>query len=455
MQQKSNLSKFEDFLRDGLVYNPKYSLLHEILEKSSDNPIPEKKYPSELPESSVQALRLASTTTFPEGRLLSFLHKSSVLALRRVSTTTKNWVESGPQSVFSTLYLPFPFKSQEYNMNPDVPSYQASKVCEKLIVNVAASSTRLKAMYNIFLDIRSLPRYSSLMHLHVNAPASDSFWPLLEFRMFIQAVKFRRLRRFTVNGLSIEGIKALRWGPLTSYLEADWASSAIWQRLTNLDVSLVPSMGVPNLGRSEEGRQAIKILHDWIRSFGENRFEKVRFEWIGDQEGPNPFLLDEMAELHGPDGEPQVEWINWKSCKEIWLGGVSLGTKDLEKMMDRVKGLKKLVIWTSLLGREMREGERKVYSRGHEWVMIDTDDMRENQTDLTTTHVTRNSYLTETALQSYLETLLQDSQAQILEDWSREDKGEERGGGKTPIDEDNDDALSTGSREVPIFLECF
>ena len=389
---------------------------------------------------------------FPEKRLLSLLPRSSLLTLRLVSNTTKSWVECGPRSVFSTLYLPFPFEAKEYATNPLVPSCQASNMCEKLIVNVAASETPLVTMYNIFWGADTLPTYSSLTHLYVNAPCVDSFWPLLEFRMFIQAVDSPLLRRFTVKGLSIDGVKALRWGPFTSYLDADWTSAVMWRQLTNLDISLAPSLGVADLGRSEEGRQAIRILHDWIGSFDENRFEKVRLEWMEEQEGPNPFLLDDMVEIYGADEEPKMPRISWKSCKELWLGGVSLGTKDLKKMTSRIKGLGKLMIWRSLLGRETRKGERIVRSRGQEWVLIKMGDARQNDTHLRSKGVRRDDTLEEVAREYHEETELQESHGQILENWSRHEVSEERGGGETFCG-DIDDALSDGSREVPLFLD--
>lgn len=400
------LSLFESLLETSLLPDARYNqLLHEEL------------HPLHV--------------LFPQKRLLSFLPRSSLLALRLVSITTKIWVECGPRSMFSTLYLSFPFKSKEYAANPRVPSHQASRMCKKLIVNVAASETPLKTLYNIFWGAETLPMYSSLTHLHVNAPVTGSFWPLLEFRMFIQAVESPRLRRFTVNGLSIEGVKALRWGPLTSYVDADWTSSVLWRQITNLDISLVPSMGVADLGRSDEGIQAIKILHDWIGSFGENRFEKVRFEWMENQQGPNPFLLDDIAETYGSGGEPEMPLISWKSCQEIWLGGVSLGTKDLKKITDRVKELRSLMVWRSLLGRETKEGEQKLYSRGQKWVRIRLDSVED------------------IARECCEETELQESRVETLEDGVT---SEERGGGETFFGDDVD-ALSDGSREVPIFMD--
>lgn len=389
---------------------------------------------------------------FPEKRLLSFLPRSSLLALRLVSITTKIWVESGPRSVFSTLYLPFPFKSKEYAYNPRVPSHQVSEICERLIVNVAASETPLTTAYNIFWGAGTLPTYASLTHLCVNAPSSGSFWPLLEFRMFIQAIDFPLLRRFTIDGLSIEGVKALRWGPLTSYLDADWTSSVMWRQLTNLDITLAPSMGVADLGRSEEGMQATKILHDWIGSFGENKFEKVRFEWMGDQEGPNPFFLDEVAEMGGSEGDPRMPRIKWNGCKEVWLGGVSLSAKDFEGMTDRINGLRRVVIWMSMLGRKAKERERKVCSRGQEWVVMEVADARQNETQLTSGNATQDDTMEEIAQEYFEETELQETQRQKFKNWSRDEMGEERGGGET-LCGDDDDALSDGSREVPIFLD--
>lgn len=372
----------------------------------------------------------------PGRRILSFLPISSLLALRLVSKTTKSWVHS----VFrSTLDLPFPFKSKEYETNIGLPSPQASSMCAKLIVNVAGSKIPLTTLFNIFRGAKTLPKYAFLKHLHVNAPTSDSFWPLLEFRMFIQRAHHPQLRRFSINGLSVEGLKALRWGPLTSYLDTDF-TSAMWQQLTNLDISLTPEMGVVDL-TSEEGMEALEILHDWIGSFHENEFEKVRFEWMGDQNGPNPFLLDQLKEMRGSNEKPKMQQLSWRNCKEIWLGGVRLDRKSSRKMMDRVNGLKRVMIWTSLLGRETKAGERTVSSRGREWVVIKLNSKKRNQT-----------HLTEAIVREYYEEPEpQASHGQTLEDWSVEDMSE--GIGKKSRG-DSDDALSDASREVPFVLKC-
>ena len=248
-------------------------------------------------------------------------------------------------------------------------------------------------MYNIFWAAQTLPKYASLKHLHINAPSSDSFWPLLEFRMFIQAVDRPQLKRFSINGLSIEGLKALRWGPMTSYLDADW-TTVMWRQLTNLDISFAPSMGVADL-TSQEGTGALQILHDWIGSFHENEFEKVRFEWMGDQEGPNPFLLDKLKEMCGSEGKSKMRRISWRSCKEIWLGGVHLDKKNSRKMMSRVNGLKRVMIWTSLLGRKTKAGERTVYSRGQQWVVIELSRRRRNETHFSNEDTMRHDTLEE------------------------------------------------------------
>lgn len=385
--------------------------------------------------------------SFPKKRFFPFLPFSSLLTLRLVSKTTKSWIDKGLRS----LDLSFPFKSKEYEANSNLPSRQASRLCAKLIVNVAASKIPLRTMYNIFWAAQTLPKYASLEHLHINAPSSDSFWPLLEFRMFIQAVDRPHLRRFSINGLSIEGLKALRWGPMTSYLDADW-TSVMWRQLTNLDISFAPSMGVADL-TSEEGTEALQILHDWIGSFRENDFQKVRFEWMGDQKGPNPFLLDKLEEMCESDEKPKMQRISWRSCKEIWLGGVCLDTKNSRKMMTRVKGLKRVMIWTSLLERKTKAGERIVHSRGQEWVVIELSRRRRIKTNFPDENTMQHDTLEEIVRQYHEETEPQVTHGQTLENWSTDDMSGGRGVGKTYCG-DSDDALSDASREVPIYLDC-
>lgn len=420
------ISRFESLLEGALIPDPLEQPLHKM------------QVPSQL--------------FFPEKTLLSFLPRSSLLALRLVSIITKIWAENGPRSVFSTLFLSFPFEAKDYASNPRNPSHEVSKTCETLVVNIAGSKTALTTAYNIFWGSETLPTFSSVTHLHLNAPPSDSFWPLLEFRMFMQAVNFPRLKRVSVDGLSIEGVKALRWGPLTSYIDLDWGSSVMWQRLTNLDISLTPSMGVADLGVSEGGVHAVMILHSWIRSFGDNKFEKVRFMWLEGQEGPNPFLLEDVAEMYGSGGEIEMPVIKWKGCKEIWLGGVSLGADDIQKMAKKVKGLIRVVIWMSMLGREVKEGERKVMSRDHEWVMLDVVRARQSQMHMKRGNITQDNAVGQIVGEHHDATGPQGIDGEILEDRTKDEMAEKREGEALYVDEEGE-ALSDVSREVPFYLD--
>lgn len=421
------ISRFESLLEEALIPDPHDQPLHKMQD------------PSHL--------------FFPEKRLLSFLPISSLLALRLVSITTKFWAESGPRSIFSTLFLSFPFDAKDYASNPRNPPHEVTKICETLVVNITGSKTALTTAYNIFWGSETLPTFSSVTHLHLNAPPSDSFWPLLEFRMFMQAVDFPRLKRVSVDGLSFEGVKALRWGPLTSYIDLDWGSSVMWQQLTNLDISLTPSMGVADLGVSEGGMQAVMILHNWIGSFGENKFEKVRFMWLEGQEGPNPFLLEDMAEMYGSREELDMPSIKWRGCKEIWLGGVSLGAEDIQKMAKRVKGLIRVVISMSMLGREVKEGERKVSSRDQEWVMLDVVRTRPNQMHMTSGNIPQDNAVGQIVGEHHETTGLQGFEGEIVEDWIEDKMAEERDGEALYFNDEEEEDLSVESRETLFFLD--
>lgn len=427
------ISRFESLLEGALLPEPQVSrLLHE-----NCHPL---------------------QTLFPEKRLLSFLSRSSLLALRLVSITTKIWVESGPRSAFSNLYLPFPCEMKECTSNTGCNSQYVSEMCEKLTVKLAASKMPLTTAVNIFGGPLIRANFPSLRSLHIIAPPADAFWPLLEFRLYMQAIDLPLLTRFAIDGLSIEGVKALRWGPMTSYIDGDGRSSVTWKHLTNLDISLTPLVGFANLPESKEGIQAVKILHDWIASFGENTFEKVRYIWLGENEGPNPFLLENVPGMCECEQDSMMPSIKWKGCQEIWLGGVSMGTEDLKDMANRVKGLKRVAIWTSMLGREVKEGERKLCSRGKEWVMIEVEGFRESRMDLAGDIVDQDDNRGRKTRESLEETSLQEVPEPLFEDWRKDQLGEGHcsdDGEATRLDDaDADaDALSDTSREIPIFLD--
>ncbi len=326
--------------------------------------------------------------------------------------------------------------------------------CEFLVFHVNASTTALRSPQNILKDLHSLPRFTALKHLRIIAPYFDSFYPLLEARTFLQAVEPPLLRHFAVDGLSIEGLEALRWGPFSAYFDSDWNGSIVWRRLTSLEIGLTPWTGLDDLNKSVEGMQGIKILHDWLGSFGGNQLEKVRFEWAGEWHGPNPFLLDQWADVDDAGELVDMAWIRWTGCKEIWLGGVSLGPEDVESMAERIRGLQRLAIRMRFFRRktEIEEWEERVVNRGQEWLVMDVERAVENMRCARIAAYERET-------DAIAEMLRQNSDGIITKDQDEigggKDKGkenEERDDEELHDDDDND-ALSDGSREVPIFLD--
>jgi hypothetical protein len=394
-------------------------------------------------------------TTLPAKRLLSFLNKASRLALRCVSSTTKVWVETGRQSLFSTLYTPFPLSAEDWISPTSASLHRISALCEDLVVHVAASKTPLMTAYRKFSGSSTLVAFPALTHLRVRAPSSDSFYPLLAFRMLLQAVDASNLTHFTVAGLPIEGVQALRWGPFSSYIDSDWSGSVMWRRLTSLEISLIPSTGPEDLPGSEEGMQGLKILHDWLCSFAENKLHKVRIEWIGGLEGPNPFLLDDMARIDDDIGaESYLSQLRWKGgCKEIWLGGVTLGPDDVEAMAERVRGLKRVMVRLNMIGWKIGQEKKKVISRGHEWVVMDLQGAKEKETILERDIGTQKNASKKFVGKYSKVTGPHEIQGQIRADWSRNEMSGEGGIGGEAIVFDDDEPFSASSRELLFFLD--
>jgi hypothetical protein len=391
----------------------------------------------------------------PGKKILSLLPKSSLLNIRLVSFIMKVWVENERKSLFSILHISFPLSPQDWVWNPaPSPLQRIAAKCEFLVFHVNSSTTALRSPHNILKGLHSLPQFTALTHLRIITPYYDSFYPLLEARAFLQAVEPPLLRHLAVDGLSIEGVEALRWGPFSAYFDSDWNGSTVWRRLTSLEICLTPWTGVEDLTKSVEGMQGIKILHDWLGSFGGNKFEKVRFEWAGDWHGPNPFLLDEWAELDDAGEMIDMALIRWTGCKEIWLGGVSLGPDDVESMVERIKGLQKLAIWRTLFRRktETEEWEERVVNRGREWLVMDVERAVEN---IRCARIAAYEQETE----AMAEILRQNHDGIITKDQDEIGGGKEKEKGNKEKDDeelhgdDDNDTLSDGSREVPIFLD--
>lgn len=301
----------------------------------------------------------------------------------------------------------------------------------------------------------SLVAFPALINLRVRAPASNSFYPLLAFRMLLQAVDVSCLTQFTVAGLPIEGVQALRWGPFSSYVDSDWSGSVMWRRLTSLEISLIPSTGLEDLAGSEEGMQGVKILHDWLCSFAENKLNKVRIEWIGGLEGPNPFLLDDIARMDDDlGGESYMSQLRWKGgCKEIWLGGVTLGPDDVEAMAERIRGLRRVVVRLNMIGWKLGEKKRKVISRGLEWVVMETQGARKKET-IPEEHIGTQKDASKEMFGKFSEvTRPREIQEQICEYWGNEEIGAECKIGEETIDLDDEEPISASSKELVFFLD--
>ncbi|KAL8745824.1 MAG: hypothetical protein Q9190_002081 [Brigantiaea leucoxantha] len=216
---------------------------------------------------------------------------------------------------------------------------------------------------------------------------------------------------------------ALRWGPFSSLGgEATWTGEIFWRNLWSLSLGLrgewlddyegsvndsrSASTGMSLSGmrggpqaeskmkareknqKKEAYRQNIQILHDFLAQCAvSDALGTLKFEWVrlgrrckpefdedredcSGLEGPNPFLLEEVVGKKVKSGgwfsAPPTRWK--KGMKEVWLGGVRVGSEDLKFMKARMEGLKRLVVWEGM-ATEL-EG-KKLFMEGRKWMDVD------------------------------------------------------------------------------------
>lgn len=120
--------------------------------------------------------------------------------------------------------------------------------------------------------------------------------------------------------------------------------------------------------RKEEWRSCTRVLHDWLHSFAANgQLHTLRFEWL-DGEGPNPFLLDEIASSGWEKGWFSAPAIRWTGLRDVWLGNTIVSFVDVGSMKERMRGLETLVVPLECLNRGL--GGVKVVEDGRIWVEL-------------------------------------------------------------------------------------
>ena len=115
-----------------------------------------------------------------------------------------------------------------------------------------------------------------------------------------------------------------------------------------------------------EERAGIKILHDWVKSFEDNKMERFKFEWPTQTRGDNPLLLGESVGKDRLGTWFSAPPIRSRSCKEVWLGGCYIGKEDIRLMESRLKGLERVMVWRGWLGEGLL-GKRCTVN-GTDWV---------------------------------------------------------------------------------------
>jgi len=310
-------------------------------------------------------------------RLLSLLPISSLLSLRQVSHATKAMVDSRQPPVVSSPYMTFP-------LNQLSPSHLSKLHCtapydDVLSVYFSEAPATIPSASHV-----PLPPYPSLIHLRVNCPSEDPFYPLLNFRLALQAADIPILTHLTLFNVSLDSILALRWGSLTSFGESDWHSGRVWRGIKHLDITLLPPRldGSPRSHEvstnekerrreeQQEWRTGIKILHDWLNSFAStgastaSGLATLKFEWKN-YVGPNPLLLDLGAEGATENPCTSAPAIMWNRLKEVWLRGVQITQKDIQNIKQRAPKLKVLMVQPELLKNETLGWPKEI--DGYKW----------------------------------------------------------------------------------------
>ena len=329
----------------------------------------------------------ALDTTLPAMLILQLLSIRCLLVLRLVSKTTKAWVEFCRPSLLSSLSISFPSYSIPLEAQRALNGLAQNVWQLKVMIIASAPSGEQPTVTSLVLP--SLP---SLLQLKIEARTEDQFQPVLNFRHTLQAPNIPLLESLVLENISIKGIIALRWGPFSSISSDTCRDVPMWRRITDLSVAVLPwwkepktsqagdnsNNGLSNAHLSFEDKLGFMVLHDWLGSFSFNTLERLRFEWVGLDEGPNPLLLDQFAVKNGRS-KPWMSApsIQWKHLTVVRFKGVELLDEQMEEIKGRVKGLKKLLIETSWTETDIAEGLAP--SDPKEWVedVLDLEEVDE------------------------------------------------------------------------------
>ena len=302
-----------------------------------------------------------SSFELPPNDDVSLLPKSFLLTFRKLTHATRDWVDAAKPSIFSNLHIRFPldkYPSERLSALSHVAPH-----CQHLEISFL---DLFRAMYTINTG-QSLPTFPSLVDLHLDCPSPLTIQPLLSFRQAFQSPSVPLLTRLTISNLTLDGIKALRFGAFTSFDKADPTSRQMWQRLKCLDITVVPWFGKAARNKqnylkpedpqddTERWRTGLKLLHNWLESFAyTGSLETLNFRWQG-QEGPNPLLLDLVARE-----TTRVQWFSakgtrWRGLKQIQLMGVRVTEDDVKLIQDRVADLRSWRADPELVGHDVPE----------------------------------------------------------------------------------------------------
>ena len=223
---------------------------------------------------------------------------------------------------------------------------------------------------------------TSLTHLDVVAPAYDDFYPLLAFRLVLQAASVPILRHMTISTLSVPGVMAMRWGPLTSFGKTEWTGAHVWRGLTSLEVGLMPwdrdhSQGAEHSPGNEEARHSAirvqkrlgtRVLHDWLASFAaSDKIERIKIWWC-DGKGLNPLLLDILSVEKNTRTWHSLKPVKWKGLKELWLGKCRVAQEDVGELRARCEKLEELWVEDKYLDENV-EGKPRIMD-GTWWTRV-------------------------------------------------------------------------------------
>ncbi|KAL8826719.1 MAG: hypothetical protein Q9191_003627 [Dirinaria sp. TL-2023a] len=302
--------------------------------------------------------------------VLQLLSIRCLLILRLVSKTTKAWVEFCRPSLLTSLSISFPPYSIPIESHRALHEL-AQNVWQLKITILASVASGEPPPPPPSLNSLALPSLPSLTKLKIVARTDDQFEPLIAFRRILQALDLPILDSLVIEDISIQGIVAMRWGPFCSISSEGSRDASMWQRITNLSLTVTPwwkapkasqdgaetSNNTPHAHLNTEEKAGFKILHDWLSSFSSNTLERLRFAWVGLDEGPNPLLLDQFAAKSGRS-KPWLSapGIRWRHLTEVRFNGVEILDEQIQEIEKRATGLKRLLVETAWTEAEVEQG---------------------------------------------------------------------------------------------------